>query len=174
MDWSQALFQVIDLRSFSSIWYWIVVAVVWSSVSHWVLGVPYDLIQRARRKGGEAEADFHDLVRINVNRLLHITGVAGMVLAGLVCFLLTSLAVLSVIYRVELAQAVLFLALPLTLVGMVSLSTARKIAATGPVGDALYTVLVRHRLYTQIIGMLAIFFTAMFGMYQNLGVVRGL
>ncbi|MEM9756043.1 MAG: component of SufBCD complex, partial [Pseudomonadota bacterium] len=31
---------VIDLRSFSNLWYWIVLAVFWSSASHWGLGVP--------------------------------------------------------------------------------------------------------------------------------------
>ena len=89
MDWSRALFQIIDLQSFSSLWYWIVVAVTWSSVSHFVLGIPYDLISRARRKGGQAEQDLVDLVRINVNRLLQIAQSAGLVLMGTVCFALS-------------------------------------------------------------------------------------
>ncbi len=46
--------------SFSNLWYWIALAVMWSSTSHWVLGVPYDMIQRARREGGQAEADLED------------------------------------------------------------------------------------------------------------------
>lgn len=172
MDWSQALFQVIDLRSFSSIWYWMVVAVIWSSVSHWVLGVPYDLIQRARRRGGEAEQDLRDIVRVNVNRLLHISQVAGSLLTGFLCFLLTSLLILGFFYGVELAQAVFLLALPLTIVGAVSLSSAQGIAVKSPQGEELYAALYRHRLWTQIIGMVAIFFTAMWGMYQNLDIVR--
>ena len=174
MDWSRALFQVIDLRSFSSIWYWIALAVLWSSVSHWVLGVPFDLIQRARRHGGQAEQDLTDMVRINVNRLLGIASTAGLILMGLIAFLLTSLAVLGFWYWIELAQALFLMALPLTLVGAVSLSTARLIRATEPLGEALFAALHRHRLWTQIIGMVAIFVTAMFGMYQNLDVVRAL
>ena len=48
-------------------------AVLWSSVSHWVLGVPYDSIMRARRgKPPEAMRDLHDLTRVNVNRILFI------------------------------------------------------------------------------------------------------
>ena len=70
MDWSKVLFQVIDLRSFSSVWYWIMLAVLWSSISHYVLGVPYDMITRARRQHGQIEEDMVDLVRINVNRML--------------------------------------------------------------------------------------------------------
>lgn len=174
LDWSRALFQVIDLRSFSSLWYWIAVVVLWSSVSHWVLGVPFDLIQRARRSGGEAEEDLVDMVRINVNRLLSIAASAGLILIAFVGFMLTSLGVLGFWYQVELAQATFLMALPLSLVGAVSLSTARLIRATEPMGDPLYAVLHRHRLWTQVIGMIAIFVTAMFGMYQNLDVVRGL
>lgn len=174
MDWSQALFQVIDLRSFSSLWYWIAVAVIWSSVSHWVLGVPYDLIQRARRHGGQAQQDFEDLVRINVNRLLHISSAAGLILIGFLFFLLSSLVILGFFYGVELAQAIFLLALPLSFVGAVSLSTARLIAEKRPEGEELFAALFRHRLWTQIIGMIAIFVTAMYGMYQNLDVVRGL
>ena len=174
MDWSKALFQVIDLRSFSSLWYWIVVAVTWSSISHYVLGVPYDLITRARRNDQAGMDDLTDLVRINVNRLLHISQTAGMVLIGFACFMLTSLALLGFYYRIELAQAVFLLALPVSFVGMVTLSTARLIRATEPEGTLLIAALHRHRLWTQIIGMIAIFVTAMYGMYQNLDVVRGL
>ena len=69
MDWLQIIFEVIDMRSFSNLWYWIALAVVWSTTSHWVLGVPYDMILRARRKGGQAMTDLEDIVRVNVNRL---------------------------------------------------------------------------------------------------------
>lgn len=174
MDWSSLLFQVIDMRSFSSVWYWIVLAVLWSSVSHYVLGVPFDMITRARRHQGEAESDMIDLVRINVNRMLSVAHTAGLILTGFVCFALTTLALLGFYYHVEMAQAVFLLALPLSVVGAVSLSTARLIRATQPEGEALYKTLMRHRLWTQIIGMISIFVTAMYGMAQNLGAVRNL
>lgn len=174
MDWSRVLFQVIDIESFASLWYWMAVAVVWSSISHYVLGVPYDMIQRARRNGGQAEQDLHDMVRICVNRLLHISHTAGMILLAFACFVLTSLAVMGFWYGAELAQAVFLLAFPMSLVGAMSLATARQIAATNPQGDALYSALNRHRLWVQVIGMIAIFITAMYGMYQNLYLLRGL
>ena len=174
LDWSDALFQVIDLRSFSSVWYWIVVAVTWSSVSHWVLGVPFDQIARARRTGGQAEEDLRMLLAINIRRMLHIAQTAGLVMTGFIFFAVTSLALLGFWYGMELAQAVFLLALPLAIVGAVVISTCRKLAADFPEGDALFKVLIRHRIVTQAIGMAAIFFTAMYGMYQNLDVVRGL
>lgn len=174
LDWSNVLFQVIDLRSFSSVWYWIMLAVTWSSVSYYVLGVPFDMITRARRSGGDAEADMVELVRINVTRLLGIAGAAQLILTGLVCFLLTVLALLGFVYGVEMAQAVFLLALPLTIAGAVTLASARRIRAADPEPAQLYAMLLRHRLWMQVIGMVAIFFTAMFGMIKLLATVRGL
>ena len=52
--------------------------------------------------------------------------------------------------------------------GLLSLSTARLIAQEGSQGEVLCKRLTRHRLYTQIVGMLSIFVTAIWGMYQNL------
>lgn len=149
-----------------------VVAVTWSSVSHWVLGVPFDLIQRAKRQGGDAYLDLVDIVRVNVNRLLSITDTAGTLLTLFVCFLLTSLFALGFFYRVELCQAIFLLGFPLCIVGITSLSTARKVRERRPEGEDLFALLSRHRLITQIIGMVAVFVTAMWGMYQNLDIIR--
>ena len=52
MDFTQTLLDVIDFRSFSNLWFWIVLAVAWSTASHWVLGIPFDMVMRARRHGG--------------------------------------------------------------------------------------------------------------------------
>lgn len=172
MDWSKAILQVIDLRSFSSIWYWVLVAITWSTVTNWVLGIPSDLIHRARSKGGQAAIDLSDLVRINVNRQLNVAAMAGLWLMGIACFWLTGLALLGFVYGVEIAQAVFLLLFPLSIIGGMSLSAGRLIAETDPQGDDLYRILLRQRLWTQIIGMSAIFITALYGMFQNLAVVR--
>ena len=150
--------------------FWIALAVVWSTASHWVLGVPFDMVLRARRYGGEAEADLEDIVRINVNRLLYISQVSGLWLLGLGFFVLTSLVLLGFVYAIEFAQALLLLGFPMSLVGLLSLSTARLIRIEGSTGEVLRRRLMRHRLYTQIIGMVSIFVTALWGMYQNLSI----
>ncbi|WP_421704102.1 component of SufBCD complex [Aliiroseovarius sp.] len=168
VDFYSAVFELIDMRSFSNLWYWIALAVLWSSASHWVLGVPYDMIQRAARQGGEAERDLEDMVRINCNRLLYIAGVAGLWLLGFVCAVLTSLVILGFWYWVEFAQAVFFLAFPMTIVGLLSLSSARIIHDQQLIGEALRKRLVRHRIQTQVVGMIAIFVTSLFGMFQNM------
>jgi hypothetical protein len=168
VDIYSTVFELIDMRSFSNLWYWIALAVVWSTTSHWVLGVPYDMIQRAARNGGQTEADLEVLVRINCNRLLYIGRISGLWILAFSCAFLTGLAMLGFIYWVEFAQALFLLAFPLSLVALLSLRTASRIEAEALSGDALRRRLRRHRIYTQMIGLAAIFVTAMWGMWQNL------
>ena len=168
MDFTSTILETIDMRSFSNLWFWIILAVAWSTASHFVIGVPFDLVVRARRHEGQAQIDLEEIVRINVRRILYIGHVSGLWLLGFVSFLLTALFVLGFWYWIEFAQAVFLIALPMSGVGLLSLSTARAIAATEPSGEDLRQRLSRHRFWTQVIGMFSIFVTAMFGMYENL------
>lgn len=174
MDWYKTIFEVIDMRSFSNLWFWIALAVFWSTTSHFVIGVPHDMIRRAAREGGQALTDAEALAHIYTRRLLFISRVGGPWLVALQAFLVAGLLVLAVVYRVEFAQALLCLMLPMMLVGWLTLRTCLAIEAQDMAGDALLHRLRRHRMSVQTVGMFAIFFTGMFGMYQNLtiGVFR--
>ena len=170
MDWYSTVFELIDMRSFSNLWFWIVLAVVWSSASHWVLGVPFDMVGRARRRGGKAAEDLTDLLRINTARLLYIAEEAGLWIIGGGTFFLTGFAVLGWVYGVEIAQALFLLAFPMSLVSLLSVRTARALREKDEDLDAVYKRLGRHRLIVQAIGMVSIFVTAMWGMYVNLSI----
>jgi hypothetical protein len=170
LDWYQTLFEVIDMRSFSNLWYWIAIAVTWSTTSHWVLGVPFDMLQRARRQGGQADADFEAMVRINVNRLNYIQTISGVWLVVFASTLMSALVILGFWYNVEFAQAVFLLAFPLSIVAGLSFRTAEKIGRSGETGEALKRRMIRHRFATQIVGMLALVVTAFWGMWRNLAV----
>lgn len=175
MNWHESVFELIDMRSFSNLWYWIALAVLWSSASHYVLGVPFDMVARARRLGGQAAADLEDMVRINVNRQLHIARVAGMWAVAIASCLVTLLAVLGFAYGIEFCQALLLLVLPMAGLGALRIRAAGRIAAGAAKGEALWRLLARHRLWTQALGILSIFVTASWGMYMNLnlGVLGG-
>ena len=72
------------------------------------------------------------------------------------------------LYDQEFAQAVLLIVAPMSLVGLLTLATARRIAA-GQVDRAdLVRTLTRHRFAVQGIGVVAIMVTTMWGMWQNL------
>lgn len=175
VSWYDNVFELIDLRSFSNLWYWIALAVTWSTASHWVLGVPFDLVTRARRGNEAVQRDLEALVRINVNRLLYIGDVAGVVALSFAFAFLSALAVLGFWYGVEFAQAVFLLGFPIAIVRMLGLRVAHRIHDRALGGVALRMCLSRHRMVTQVIGLFAIFVTAMWGMWQNMhiGVLGG-
>lgn len=168
MDLYDKVFSYIDMRSFSNLWYWIALAVLWSSTSHWVLGVPHDLIVRGRSEGGQAQQDLEDMVRINAGRLLTMIDRAALWIAALAGFWLSVIGMLGFYYDIEFAQAIFFLAAPMTLVVWLSGRTSRRIVAGENTGAALHRRLTVHRRYVQSVGMLSIFVTAMFGMWQNI------
>lgn len=166
----QTIHDLIDFRSFSNLWYWIALAAIWSTASHRVLGIPFDMVMRARRLGGAAEQDLQDIVRVHVARILYIGREAGVILMAMLSFALTSLALLGFIYRVEFCQAVFLIALPLSIVALLSLTTAARIEERDEQGEALRRRLSMHRIMVQAIGIVSILITAFWGMLQNMNV----
>ncbi len=170
MDWYETVFELIDMRSFSNLWYWIALAVMWSTASHWVLGVPFDMVLRAKRQGGQAEADMVAIVNVNVRRLQYIGQIAGIWIMAIGSGLLTALAILGFWYWLEFAQAVFLLAFPMSIVGLLSLRAARLILREAHSAEDMRQRLARHRLHTQLIGVVSIFVTSLWGMWQNMNV----
>jgi len=168
VDWYSTVFELIDMRSFSNLWFWIALAALWSSTSHHVLGVPWDMVTRARKGHDGAQADMDRLAAIHSRRILYIWSKSGLVMTGLLFFLLSGAAILGWGYGREFAQAILLLLLPMSIVWMLSVRSAQRIEAEDLTGEALIAVLNRQRLIVQTIGMIAIFVTAMWGMYQNM------
>lgn len=175
MDLIETIFELIDMRSFSNLWFWILLAVLWSSTSHWVLGVPWDMVQRARGGDEQGVVDLHDMVRINCNRILYIAHETGLLMAGFICFVLTSLVLLGFVYGNEFSQALFLLGFPMTLVALMAVFTAHRITRDELVGAALYKRMQYHRIATQLVGILSILVTAMWGMLVNMstGVLGG-
>ncbi|ETD81238.1 component of SufBCD complex [Rhodobacter capsulatus B6] len=171
LDILQTIFELIDMRSFSNLWYWIALAVTWSTASHYVLGVPFDMIVRARRRGGPVAEDMLMLTAVNVRRLLSIGREAGVMLTLVASFLISLIVVLGFVFRIEFAQAVALILVPLSGVGLLSLRTAARlepVLADAPEVERVARILLRHRVSVQAIGMGSICVTALWGMFQNL------
>ena len=77
---------------------------------------------------------------------------------------------LAFAYHVEFAQALFFLLAPMVIVGWLSLFAAMRIEAGESSGEPMYRRLMFHRRLVQLVGMVAIFVTAMFGMWRNLSI----
>lgn len=153
-----------DMRSFSSLWYWMFLAVMWSMVSHRPLGVPFDLIGRARRDA-VARADVITLVGIGVRRVQGFASDgAGFVAAAFGMF--GCIAVLGFGYGYEFCQALALILGPMLGVAMLSLRTVHRLAPMLP-GQAdpagVIRVLLRHRRGVQILGIVSITLSAFWG-----------
>jgi hypothetical protein len=168
VDLYPTVLTTIDARSFSNLWYWLLLGLAWTRTTHRVLGVPWDMVARARRDRGRAEDDLHDLLRVNVLRMIETGERAGVWLLAAISAVLTALGVLGLAYRVEFAQASFLLLAPLVLVWGLSLGAARDLAAGRAEGDALYVRLNRLRRIVQAVGLATIFVTAVVGMWSNL------
>lgn len=165
MDWTLALARLIELNTFVSVWYWLAVIVTWSVASNWLIGVPFDVLFRARKLGEVELADLEALVDINVRRIVSMNEIFAPAFVALIAFALSALGVLGIVYRVELAQGLLALAVPLTAVVVVNMRLAHQLHAAPLTGRALVRKLFTVRLWTQIVGMVALFFTAFYGIY---------
>ena len=162
----ETAFELIDMRSFSNLWFWIALAVVWSSSSYWIVGVPFDMVRRAARGDGAALGDLAALGGIHARRLIYIAEVSGLPLTGFAWFSGTALLVLGFVYGLEFAQALFLIFVPMGVVGWLNLRTARRLVAAAP--EALPPLMARHRRAVQALGIASIFLTAMWGMWQNL------
>ncbi len=131
------------------------------------------MIHRARRQGGVAEEDLEQLVAINVRRLMTITDIAGLWIIGFLTFALSGLAMAGFYYGFELAQGLFCLGLPLSVAGIMSFRLSRRLAVKQPHGQELSGALLRSRFWTQMLAMISIFLTAMYGMYHNLSLPVG-
>ncbi|MER5170146.1 component of SufBCD complex [Thioclava sp. GXIMD2076] len=168
MDLSQTLFSLIDMRSFSSIWYWVILAVAWSTASHFIMGVPYDLVTQYRRDTSLAP-DLVALGGVNARRLLRF-GRARTALTALWWCLTSFLVFSGFYYGAELAQACLFLVVPLSVVMIMAMRNAATLAALATRAEAgqIADLLHRIRFRVQLLGMASIFLTAIWGMLINL------
>lgn len=159
---------LIDFRTFSNIWYWLAVMVTWAVATHWVIGVPFDIVIRARRHGGQAAQDLEMLVAINLRRLLTLSGTPSVILVGIGAFVVTAAAMLGFVYGLELAQGLFCLVFPLVFVALLTWRSCQRLALDQQTGPALIRALVRLRFWIQLIAITALFCTALLGIYVML------
>ena len=156
------MFQVFGTASFHSIWYWVLTITVWSLVCHRTLGVPHDMVLRARRAPDAAErVDL--LARIAADRLGAIYDSAGTPIAAAGGFLLAALAALGFLSGIEIAQAVFLLLFPLAVVAYSTLRLALAVRRRGIRGADLRRSLRLRRLWHQVIAVLATLTAAVVG-----------
>lgn len=157
---------LIGTGSFSSIWFWVFLGILWSHVMQAPMGVPVDLVRRAQAGDPASAADLQALTGVRLAETQRMAVMAPW-RAGAWSFALALLAGLGVGYGIELAQAALALAAPLALVRWVEARAARPMAEV-PDMQALIRAHMVLRRKVQGIGIAAVFLTSVFGMLRLL------
>ena len=172
------LLQLLDTRSFSSLWYWLLLAVAWSFSLRTVLGVPPEVATRAARvdEHGREASDalaLLDWLSLTLPRWRMGPREAG-ALTGFAAFGLSVLAGLGFGQDLELAQAAFLLLAPLAMLLVLRLRLAGRVEAElaaasqdrVPVNAAALSVarrLGRHRIAALALAITAVAVAAAWG-----------
>lgn len=173
------LISLLDSRSFGTIWFWLVLVGMWSASGRHVLGVPTEILSRARRMQtlgepeGQAVLALLDWLSLTLPRWRLGTG-EGAVFLGCAAFVLTSLAILGFGYGLEMAQALTLLLLPFMILFWMRVLLARRLtplleaADSGErpvsgVGAEAARRMQTHRHVVTALSIVAVALTALWG-----------
>lgn len=150
------VFQTYIGAGFQSIWYWVLLVVVWTLACYRTLGVPHDMLLRTRRMPAVGErVDL--LAHLASERIGGIHDLFGLPIAAGVGFVLASLFVLGFGSGIEAAEAAFVLALPLAVIAYSKLRLALAVRRQGLSGPDLWRALLRRRTWHQVIAVLSMF-----------------
>lgn len=174
-----SLVGLLDSRSFMTIWYWLTLIGMWSATGRSVLGVPSEVLARARAAQGKGDPEGAAVVTLLdwlslVLPRWQLGPREGVVFLGVTSFLLTSLAVLGFVFWLELAQALVLLLVPFWLLFWMRTRLARRLM---PVIDAAQDgrltladagaeaarKLALHRALVTVLSILAVAVTVLWG-----------
>ncbi|GLK64852.1 MULTISPECIES: hypothetical protein [Paracoccus] len=173
----EGILALLDSRSFSSIWFWVILTLAWTMAGRRVLGVPWDVVAGAGRitsgpKDDPAAINLLDWLSLTLPRW-RIDSREGAILLGMGSFLLTTLATLGFVYGLEMAQALVLLILPFALLFALDLRLARRLrqvlaqAEVGqPVNEAgaeAARLMRRHRVLILGLSILSVAVAAFYG-----------
>jgi hypothetical protein len=153
------VFQVFGTASLDSFWYWVLSILIWSLVCNRTLGVPHDMVRRARRAPETAErVDL--LALIGAERIGRLHDLAGVPLAALGGFGLAVAGVAAFGLGLELAKAAFLLAFPLSIVAVSTLRLALVVRRRRLGGPLLRRLLAVRRFWHTVVAIAAIMVTA--------------
>lgn len=175
------LLDVLDSRSFSSLWYWLLLTVTWTWLGRGALGIPSDLVRAVHRRAvegaGRAPAPdpllLLDWVSLVTPRW-QVSDRDGTVLTAVAAFVVSALAWLGFAYGRELAQAMVLLVAPLLVLVVLRIRLATRLRATLAEAEAgritpdlaaadMARQITRHMRLTMALSMLAVGGGALWG-----------
>lgn len=132
MPFFNGLLAILDSRSFSSIWFWLMLVVAWTLAGRAVLGVPHDVVGRAKARRAETRADDPEALALLdwlslVLPRWRVAPTEAVWLIAITSFGLSALMFLGFGYGLEMAQALFLLITPFAGVALLNLLLARRL-----------------------------------------------
>ena len=137
------MFQFFAAASFQSLWYWVLHVTVWTLACYRTLGVPHDMLIRARRRPDVA-ARVDQLAHLACERVGGIYDALGVPLAALAGFVLAAVFALGFLSGIETAQAAFAILLPLAVIVYSKLRLALAVRRKKMAGPDLLLALARQ------------------------------
>lgn len=151
-----------EFDSFASVWYWIFMALAWTSRTHWTIGVPFDAIIRADRRGAPWEEHVDVIAHAMAARFHLFVHRRGALIVGVTMFALTAVGSAALLLGNQFAQAVFALALPMLIAEVGDVRLALRIHEEGLSGYHLRRALIWRRFLNQATGLLSIIMASVF------------
>ncbi len=174
-----SLIGFLDSRSFMTIWYWLALVGMWSATGRSIMGIPSDVVARARAALAAGQGDDPSVLTLLdwlslVLPRWRLGTTEGAVFLGLTSFGLTSLAVLGFVFWLELAQAMFLLLMPFWLLFWMRVRLARRVT---PLVDAAQLaqippdkaardaarMMTWHRRWITVLSMVSVLATVLWG-----------
>lgn len=143
----------IDFSTFSSIWYWLFLALAWSSRTHWTIGAPFDAVIRADKRGGKWEDDLDAIVHAMSARFALFMRRGGPWVVGVMTFVVAGLVSASFVTQSEMVRGLTALVVPMLVAEIGDVRLALRIHDTGLRGYDLRRALVWRRFLNQVTGL---------------------
>ncbi len=159
----------LDFTAFTSVWFWVILVLVWAVTSQYILGIPFSDLQRAAK--ADADAQEEALTRLFAQAQRVAPPAIATIRLGLALgagFAVGFWAVAAFGYGNEPLQAVFLLVVPLWPVLLLRVRFARSISGARPDFAQVYTKLRWIRFWTFCIGVLTLFLTAFWGLIFNI------
>lgn len=109
--------EIMAANGFNTVWYWMLVIVVWLRALQWTFGIPKYMMRNAMMGNEQVKLDVLALLDIHTCNIVSEFSQYGTYLVLLVCFVLTSFATLGFVNDIIVLQAVFFIAFPMSLLG---------------------------------------------------------
>lgn len=172
---TDGILALLDSRSFASIWFWLLLALVWTLAARRIAGVPSEIVQAAVKipevgPDHPAALLLLDWLSLTLPRW-RLTPIEGAVFLFAATFAMSALLLLGFLYGLEMAQALVLLVLPFLLLFPAELRLARRLSgiidaaaggdvAVNPAALQAARLMRRHRLLVTAVSVLVVALTA--------------